>query len=175
MPMASDSASTWTPRTSGHRTQGCASGSQGRAWVSEAISPSGLRTATAHDRGPRIMTPSTSAWPPIDGRTLRGSPAPAAASPCEGSAVTCGSDAGGPAPVLLLEALDAPARVDELLLARVEGVALRADLDLQFGFGRLGLERVSAGAADGRQHVVGMDARLQGMPLLSCFCMGLVQ
>src|SRR5947209_18172081 len=106
------------------------------------------------------MTPSTSAWPPIDGRT---------------PAVTCGSDAGGPASVLLLEALDAPARVDELLLARVEGVALRADLDLQFGFGRLGLERVSAGAADGRQHVVGMDARLQGMPLLSCFCMGLVQ
>src|SRR2546427_4732714 len=147
MPMASDSASTWTPRTSGQRTQGCASGSQGRAWVSEAISPSGLRTASAQDRGPRIMTPSTSAWPPIDGRT---------------PAVTCGSDAGGPASVLLLEALDAPPRVDELLLARVEGVALRADLDLQLGFGRLRLERVAAGTADGRQDVVGMDARLQG-------------
>ena len=38
-----------------------------------------------------------------------------------------------------LEALDAAARVDELLLARVERVALRADLDVQLGL----VERVT--------------------------------
>ena len=33
------------------------------------------------------------------------------------------------------EALDAPTRVDELLLARVERVAVRADLDVDLGLG----------------------------------------
>src|SRR5262249_44733195 len=57
-----------------------------------------------------------------------------------------------------LEALDAAARVDELLLARVERVALRADLDVQLGLRRASLERVSAGARHCREDVLGMDA-----------------
>ena len=33
--------------------------------ASSAIAPSGLRTATDQADGPRIMTPSRTAWPPI--------------------------------------------------------------------------------------------------------------
>ena len=35
------------------------------AWSTSAISPSGLRTATDQSDGPRIITPSSTAWPPI--------------------------------------------------------------------------------------------------------------
>src|SRR2546423_5919240 len=44
-----------------------------------------------------------------------------------------------------LEALDAPARVDQLLLAGVERMAVRADLDVELGLRRTRLERVPAG------------------------------
>src|SRR2546423_3698228 len=74
--------------------------------------------------------------------------------------VTPGSDAGRAAPVLLLEALYSAPGVHELLLARVEGVALRADLDLQVRLRRLGLKRVPARAPDVRQHIVGVDPGL---------------
>src|SRR5580704_16593350 len=47
-----------------------------------------------------------------------------------------------------LEALDATAGVDQLLAARVERVAVRADLDAQLGLGGASLELVSARAAD---------------------------
>src|SRR5262245_58144944 len=59
-----------------------------------------------------------------------------------------------------LEALDPAPRVDELLLARVEGVAVRADLDVQLRLRRTGLELVPACAVNGREHVFGMDAGL---------------
>ena len=111
-----------------------------------AISPSGLRTATAQLRGPRIMTPSRTAWPPI---------ACAMVSEVDARAT---SAAG-----LLeaaLEALDPAARVHELLLTRVEGVALRADLDVQLGRGRTRRERVAARAVNGREDVLGMDLGL---------------
>src|SRR5581483_440624 len=58
------------------------------------------------------------------------------------------------------EALHPAAGVDELLLARVEGMALRADLDVQLRLRRARLERVPAGARDRREHVLGMDLRL---------------
>ena len=61
---------------------------------------------------------------------------------------------------LALEALDAATAVDQLLLARVEGVALIADLDLDRLLGGAGLERVAAGANDLRDHVVGMNVGL---------------
>src|SRR5581483_9828504 len=61
---------------------------------------------------------------------------------------------------LALEALHAAAGVDQLLLASVEGVAGRADLDVELGLRRPGLELVAARAAHGREHVVGMDAGL---------------
>ena len=87
------------------------------------MSPSGLRTATAQFDGPRIITPSRTAWPPMfDIEVLSALGAPGL-SPLEAA----------------LEALDTPAGVDELLLARVERVAVRADLDVQLGL----VERVS--------------------------------
>ena len=63
MPSAIDSASAITPRTSGIFDHFCAQ--VGASWVSISMSPSGVRIATAHDRSPRIMTPSTTAWPPM--------------------------------------------------------------------------------------------------------------
>src|SRR5205807_3601253 len=47
-----------------------------------------------------------------------------------------------------LEALDPSARVDQLLLARVERVAGGADLDVNLGLGRAGHELVAARTAD---------------------------
>src|SRR5271163_611365 len=46
-----------------------------------------------------------------------------------------------------LEALDAPAGVDQLLAPRIERVAVRADLDAQLWLGGAGLEFVAARAA----------------------------
>jgi hypothetical protein len=37
----------------------------GASWVTISISPSGVRTATAHELAPRIITPSMTAWPPM--------------------------------------------------------------------------------------------------------------
>src|SRR5439155_27153025 len=59
-----------------------------------------------------------------------------------------------------LQALDPAAGVDELLLAGVERVAVRADLDVQLRLRRAGLELVPARAMHGREHVFGMDASL---------------
>src|SRR5439155_11627165 len=59
-----------------------------------------------------------------------------------------------------LEALDASARVDQLLLARVERVAVGADLDVELGLRGTRLERVPAGARNGREDVFGMNLRL---------------
>src|SRR5476651_1911875 len=56
-----------------------------------------------------------------------------------------------------LEALDTSARVDELLLARIERVALRADLDVQLRFCGASDERVSARAMHGRKDVIGVN------------------
>src|SRR5689334_87019 len=59
-----------------------------------------------------------------------------------------------------LEALDAAAAVHQLLLARVERVAGRADLDVQLGPRGARLELVAAGAANGRLDVLGVDIGL---------------
>ncbi len=63
MPSDIDSASAITPRTSGILAHFCAQ--FGASWVSISMSPSGVRTAIAQERSPRIMTPSTTAWPPM--------------------------------------------------------------------------------------------------------------
>src|SRR5205085_2467261 len=70
-----------------------------------------------------------------------------------------------------LEALDPSAGVHELLLARVEGVALGADLDVQLRLGRADLERVPAGARHRRQHVIGMDTGLHRSPRIAAACL----
>ena len=60
--------------------------------------------------------------------------------------------------VLLVELINAAAGIDQLLLAGVEGVALRADLDGDVLLGGSGLDDLAAGAADGRALVIGMDS-----------------
>src|SRR4051794_34548057 len=60
--------------------------------------------------------------------------------------------------VAALEPVDATTGVDELLLARIEGVALAAELDVHVvALGRSGGERVPAGTPHLGHHVVGMD------------------
>src|SRR3954454_7850010 len=59
-----------------------------------------------------------------------------------------------------LEALDTATGVHELLLARVEGVALRAELDAQGRCGRPGRELVAARAVDLALDVLGVDLGL---------------
>ena len=69
-----------------------------------------------------------------------------------------------------LEALHPTARVQELLLAGVERVAVRADLDMELGSGRSRLERVPAGARHGRDDVLGMDVGLHAARIAAaCF------
>src|SRR3954452_20331275 len=99
-----------------------------------AISPLGVRTATAQFPGPRIITPSRTACPP----TVEAIGA-LAATAALGALSTLEA---------LLEALDAAAAVHELLLARVERVAVRAHLDVQLRLGRPRLECVPARARD---------------------------
>src|SRR3954462_639082 len=60
--------------------------------------------------------------------------------------------------VLLLEALDAAGGVDELLLARVERVAVRANFDAECAAGRVGLDLVAARAGDDRRLVDRVDS-----------------
>src|SRR5436190_16209071 len=143
-PIASDSPSAITPRTTGRRS------TRWRAipdWIGRetwAIVPLGVRTATAQFPGPRIITPSRTACPPTVAMAGRLAAALRALGALEPT----------------LEALHPSARVEELLLPRVEGMALRADLDVQLGLRRPRLERVPAGARDGREDVVGMDVGL---------------
>ena len=59
-----------------------------------------------------------------------------------------GRGAGGLLLVALAEALDAAGRVDQLLLAGEEGVALAADLDPQLLLGGAGRPGLAAGAVD---------------------------
>ena len=64
--------------------------------------------------------------------------------------------------VLLAEALNTTRGVDQLLLAREEGVALGADVEMDLVLRRARLERVPAGADDLGGRVHGMDVGLHG-------------
>src|SRR5712692_10549458 len=141
-PIASDSPSAMTPRITGSRKTRCRAIGDLIGWWTSAMSPSGLRTATAQFDGPRIITPSRTACPPTFVIWLLA--------------------AAGAAGLLepALEALDASARVDQLLLARVERVAVGADLDVELGLRGPRLERVPAGARHGREDVFGVYIRL---------------
>src|SRR5262249_22037227 len=144
-PIASDSPSATTPRTIGTRAIACRFIGDSMSRETCAISPSGLRTATDQFDGPRIMTPSSTACPPIGFAMAASSLGPLRGlRPLEAA----------------LEALHPAAGVDELLLARVERVAVRADLDVQLRLRRAGLEGVPAGAVNRREHVLGVDAGL---------------
>src|SRR5437588_12689500 len=111
------------PRTIGRRSTRCRAICESIERETWAISPLGVRTATAQFPGPRIITPSRTACPPTFAMVPGGLAAACAVGALQAT----------------LEALDAAARVHELLLARVERVALRADLDVQLGLRRAGL------------------------------------
>ena len=57
----------------------------------------------------------------------------------------------------LLEAVNASAGIDQLLLAGVEGVALGANFDLQFTLHGTRLKRLTAYATDDGLAIFGMD------------------
>ena len=63
-PIASDSPSATTPRITGSRHSRRRCIGDEMSWTTSVISPSGVRIATAHDDGLRIITPSRTACPP---------------------------------------------------------------------------------------------------------------
>jgi hypothetical protein len=67
---------------------------------------------------------------------------------------------------LLTEPLDAARRVDEALLARVERVALRADVGVNLRLRRTSLECIAAGALHSGRGVLGMDVGFHDEPLI---------
>src|SRR6266508_1583259 len=144
-PIVRDSPRATTPRTIGMRIQRCFFSADSTGRFTSAISPFCFRTATDHAEGPRIMTPSRTACPPIGALT----------------ATPLGA-AGAPAGLLqpALEPLHASAGVHELLLARVERVALGADLDVEIALGRARLEGVPARAGHRGENVLGMSVGL---------------
>src|SRR4028118_1346324 len=83
-----------------------------------------------------------------------------------------GAGAAGSLLGALAEALREPGHpatgVEDLLLARVEGVAGRADVgvDAPAGLGAARREGVAAGAAHRRLDVGGVDVGLHGVPLV---------
>ena len=65
-PIASDSPRATIPRMTGSRKNQWRVITERIGRLTSAISPSGLRTASAQFDGLRIITPSRTAWPPID-------------------------------------------------------------------------------------------------------------
>ena len=64
VPIESDWPSTRIPRRNGLAKSGWRLAIESMWWDSTWTSPAGLRTATAQWSAPRIITPSTTAWPP---------------------------------------------------------------------------------------------------------------
>src|SRR6185436_5874436 len=67
--------------------------------------------------------------------------------------------------VLLTEAIDATLRIDELVLAGEERMAVRADFDVERAARRAGLDDVSARAGDAARRVDGVRVRLHSEPV----------
>ena len=73
----------------------------------------------------------------------------------------------------LLEAVNASAGIDQLLLAGVEGVALGANFDLQFTLHGTRLKRLTAHATDDGLAIFGMDLFFHALsPLLRMLWVG---
>src|SRR6266545_11082 len=72
----------------------------------------------------------------------------------------------GPLPVPALKPLHAAPGVDQLLLACVEGVAVRTDLDPKLRFCGTRGERVPAGTVHRGHDVFGVDSLLHSIPRL---------
>ena len=138
-----------TPRITGQRSARLRRVHETTGCDSTAISPS-LRVATDQVETPRIITPSRTAWPPTGASRCSGllthgdrQPGARAAAP----AALVASCAAADCAQLALEALDASAGVDQLLLAGVERVAVGADLHVDVALGGTSHELVPAGAA----------------------------
>ena len=74
MPITSDSISETVPRSIGFFRMGYRSLIECTGFVSTCIFLPGSRTAVAVSPGPRIMTPSMTAWPPTINLSLNGIP-----------------------------------------------------------------------------------------------------
>jgi hypothetical protein len=71
--------------------------------------------------------------------------------------------------VLAIKPFDAARRVNELLRAREEGVAVGTNLKTDLGFGRASLPRLAARAMDRRIYILWMNIRLHCMLLSGIF------
>src|SRR5205823_13417101 len=134
-PMPKDSPSATTPRITGNRytrrrfiieRSGNRLTSISPTAPAGASSGAGLRTATAHVETPRIITPSSTAWPPSGASREAVSRASLTASAPTGELLLLCSRAGSARPAALrdptLEALDAATGIHELLTSGVERV-----------------------------------------------------
>src|SRR5581483_5616161 len=170
-----------TRRPAGRPRRGPAAGTARRG-ASEV-----LRTicATPWGRGPgtgdRALIATIARWdkkfrlPRCRNRERCGKRPLACRSPadCAGRSRAGTAGAGGPGSrallarrrcVLLAELVHAPGGIDDLLLARVERMAVRADFDLQIvAQRRAGLEGVTAGADHRDLFVLGMNGVFHGM------------
>src|SRR4051794_28279901 len=168
-PIPSDSTSATTPRMIGRRSALCFLSTEVSGNSSTAISPrvlsgapsgAGLRTATAQWPTPRIITPSRTAWPPTGASRWATSWSPSGATRAAAVLIERPRSALGGAGGAAAEAVDAAAGVHELLPARVERVAVRADLDVDLGLRRAGRELVAARAPHVGLDVFGVDSGL---------------
>ena len=66
-----------------------------------------------------------------------------------------------------VEAVHTSAGINQLLLARVERMALGANFHVDLGLGGAGLDHVAACAGDGAVNVVGMDTLFHSIHLIS--------
>ena len=64
--------------------------------------------------------------------------------------------------VTLLETVYASTRINQLLAAGVERMALAANFDVDLRLGVTGVDHIAAGTSDGAVHIVRMDALLHG-------------
>src|SRR5829696_4519628 len=152
-PIFSDSARATTPRITGRRQTRLRFAQETIGSLVMSMRPSGVRHATAQIETPRIITPSRTAWPPTGASpTATGRPSGIRSdcAPPGRALFDCGSGSG----------LNAAACVNQLLLARIEGVALRADLHVKLGLRGARVEVVPARAVDVREDVFGMDIGL---------------
>ena len=108
----------------------------------------------------RLSSSSVSRWP-------GGPPARAGLRPggraCRGAGAAgrCGAGSGAPGALHAAhEALNLARRVHDALLARVERVALRADVGAQLGAGRPGGPGVAAGACHRGVHILRVEFQL---------------
>src|SRR5664279_1126004 len=97
------------------------------------------------EHGPRVAsTTRCTSGGAVDARPITNGPGGAIRSGCRGRRALLARAGLG---ITALEPLHTATRVDQLLLTREEGMALVAELEVDFGLGRPGGERVAARAA----------------------------